>query len=121
MKMYLCISSSKVLFSPGGKHKIISRMVTFGGGPVAACGGTLTGVACVVVLGQSGVLYEAVRHMTEHDTHQRVDRPVHNGHQHSHGDHEDVPAIRKPELHVHKCAGKICTLHVGATGQHGKF
>lgn len=116
MKTYLCISSSKVLFAPRVKQKvIIIIMIMFYVGPVAVCWGTLTGVAYVVVFGQSGVLYEAVSHLTKHDTHQRIDRPVHNGHQHSNAYHQDVPAICKPELHVHERAGKICTLNVGAT------
>lgn len=116
MKTYFCISSSKVLFAPRVKHKIVVLIIiVFHVGPVAVCQGRLTGVARVVVLGQSGILNEAVSHLTEHDTHQRIDRPIRNGHQHPSGDHQDVPAICKPELHVHKCAVKICRLNVGAT------
>lgn len=104
MKTYLCISSSKVLLAPRVKDKGIILLSHLG--PAAVRGEPLTGVAYVVVCGQSGVLYEAVSHLTKHDTHQRIDRPVHNGHQRSQGDHQDVPAISKPELHAHECAGK---------------
>lgn len=62
---------------------------------------TLTGVVYVAV-GQLGMLYKTVCHVSEHDTRQRKRCPINHGRQRPNTHQQNVPAVCKPELHMHQ-------------------
>lgn len=68
---------------------------------VHACNRKLTGVAWVV-LGVQGVIYEAVRHVSKHNTHEREHYTVDHGHHRPGNEQQNVPAVCEPELKTKK-------------------
>lgn len=68
---------------------------------VHACYWKLTGEAWVE-LGVQGVIYEAVRHVSKHNTHEREHYTVDHGHHRPRNEQQNVPAVCEPELKTKK-------------------
>lgn len=53
-------------------------------------------------MGVQGVIYEAVRHVSKHNTHEREHYTVDHGHHRPRNEQQNVPAVCEPELKTKK-------------------